>query len=124
MSIRTERLAAVIQRDLGQILQQSYQASGSFITVTNVEVTADLLIAKVYISIYAPGKDEDALYQHLEEKNAEIRKELASRIRHQVRRIPELHFNKDTSAEYAQKMERLFSQIREERRERNSNEEE
>lgn len=124
MSIRTERLAAVIQRDLGQMLQQSYQPSGSFITVTNVEVTADLLIAKVYISIYAPGKDEEAIYRHVEAKNAEIRKELASKIRHQVRRIPELHFNKDESAQYAQKMERLFTKIRKERQQRNSNEEE
>lgn len=124
MSIRTERLAAVIQRDLGQMLQQSYQPSGSFITVTNVEVTADLLIAKVYISIYAPGKDEEAIYRHVEAKNAEIRKELASKIRHQVRRIPELHFNKDESAQYAQKMERLFTKIRKERQQRNTNEEE
>jgi hypothetical protein len=34
MSIRTERLGAVIQKDLGEILQLEYQLSGSFITVT------------------------------------------------------------------------------------------
>lgn len=121
MSIRTERLAAVIKRDLGQMLQKRYQPSGSFITVTNVEVTQDLLIAKIYLSVYAPGKDEDAIYQHIEEQNAIIRKALASKIRHQVRRIPELLFNKDTSAEYAQKMDRLFDKIREEREARDSN---
>lgn len=124
MSIRTERLAAVIQRDLGNIIQQSYQKSGSFITVTQVEVTEDLLIAKVFLSIYAPGKDEDAIFSNLEEHNAAIRKELASKIRHQVRRIPELHFNKDESAEYVDKMESLFDQIREERKQRTTGEEE
>lgn len=124
MSIRTERLAAVIQRDLGNIIQQSYQKSGSFITVTQVEVTQDLLIAKVFLSIYAPGKDEDAIFSNLEEHNAAIRKELASKIRHQVRRIPELHFNKDESAEYVDKMENLFDQIREERKQRTTGEEE
>lgn len=118
MSIRTERLGAVIQRDLGQIIQTNYQKSGSFITLTHVEVTPDLMIAKIYISVYAPGKDEDAIFANLEEHNANIRKELASKIRHQVRRIPELIFNKDESAEYVNKMENLFSKIRKEREQR------
>ena len=123
MSIRTERLAAVIQRDLGQIMQKGYQASGSFITVTNVEVSKDLMNANIYISIYAPGKDEDAIFQNLDQNIDSIRKELASKIRHQVRRIPELNFNKDESAQYAQKMEKLFTEIRDEREQRNSEEE-
>lgn len=124
MSIRTERLAAVIQRDLGYIIQQSYQKSGSFITITQVEVTPDLLLAKIFISIYAPGKDEDAIYSNLEDHKVGIRKELASKIRHQVRRIPELQFNKDQSAEYVDKMETLFDQIRKERKQRSTGEEE
>lgn len=124
MSIRTERLAAVIQRDLGTIIQQGYQKGGSFITVTKVDITPDLMIARVFLSIYAPGKDEDAIFSNLEEHKASIRKELASKIRHQVRRIPELHFNKDESAEYAEKMENLFDRIREERQQRDSGEEE
>jgi len=124
MSIRTERLAAVIQQDLGKIIQQDYQKNGSFITVTHVEVTPDLMIAKVYLSIFAPGKDEDAIFGNLEEHNAAIRKELASKIRHQVRRIPELHFSKDESAEYVDKMENLFDKIRKERKQRNSGQEE
>lgn len=124
MSIRTERLSAVIQRDLGKIIQQSYQRSGSFITITKVDITPDLLIAKVYVSVYAPGKDEDALFAHLKEQTPGIRKELASKIRHQVRRIPELHFINDETAAYVEKMENLFQKIRKEREQRNSNEEE
>lgn len=123
-SIRTERLAAVIQRDLGYIIQQSYQKSGSFITITQVDVTPDLQLAKIFISIYAPGKDKDAIFSNLEEHKVGIRKELASKIRHQVRRIPELQFNKDESAEYVDKMENLFDQIREERKQRSTGEEE
>lgn len=118
MSVRTERLGAVIQRDLGEIIQKSYQRSGSFITVTKVRVTDDMLIAKIFLSIFAPGKDEDAIFKTMEEHNAEIRHELASRIRHQVRRIPELHFVKDETAEYVNRMENLFSEIREERQQR------
>lgn len=124
MSIRTERLAAVIQRDLGNIIQQNYQKSGSFITVTHVDVTPDLMIAKVFLSIFAPGKDEEAIFMHLDNHNADIRKELASKIRHQVRRIPELHFQKDRTAERVNRLENLFDKIHKERRERNSDEEE
>lgn len=120
MSIRTERLGAVIQRDLGKIIQQDYQKPGTFLTVTAVRMTEDLMIAKVFISIYAPGRDEDAIYTFLEEHNADIRKKLASKIRHQVRKIPELHFQKDETAEYVDKMENLFEKIRKEREQRNS----
>jgi ribosome-binding factor A len=120
MSIRTERLGSVIQKDLGHILQQGYQQSGSIISVTGVRVTPDLMSAKVFISVFAPGKDDDAIFQYLDEQNANIRMELAAKIRHQVRRIPELDFVKDDSAEYAQKMEGLFQKIREERRQRES----
>lgn len=123
MSIRNERLGAVIQRDLGHILQKQYQKPGTFITVTAVRVTDDLMVAKIMLSVYAPGRDEDAIFHHLEEQNAAIRKELASKIRHQVRRIPELHFIKDETAEHVNKMEDLFDKIRKEREERNRGEE-
>lgn len=124
MSIRTERLGAVIQRDLGKIIQKDYQGSGSFITVTKIDVTPDLMIAKVFISVYAPGKNDEAIFNYLEDHNSNIRKALADKIRHQVRRIPELEFIKDESAEYAERMEGLFQEIREEREQRNTDDEE
>lgn len=114
-------MAAVVKRDLGTIIQKGYQRTGSFITVTKVDVTPDLLIAKVLLSVYAPGKDEDAIFAHLQEQKASIRKELANKIRHQVRRIPELHFTNDKTAEHVEKMENLFQEIREEREQRNNN---
>ncbi|MGM0589539.1 MAG: 30S ribosome-binding factor RbfA [Bacteroidota bacterium] len=117
MSIRTERLGTVIQRDLGAIIQKHYQ-HGTIITVTRVDVTEDLMIAKIYLSIMAPGQDTDTVFDYLQEHVVDIRKRLANKIRHQVRRIPELHLVKDESAAYAQKMERIFDEIREEREQR------
>lgn len=117
-------MGAVIKRDLGKIIQKSYQSSGSFITVTKVDVTPDLLMAKVLLSVYAPGKDEDALFAHLEDQKVQIRKDLAQKIRHQVRRIPELHFINDKTAEHVERMENLFEKIRKERQQRNSNSDE
>lgn len=115
MSIRTERLAAVIQKDLGEILQKEYQGDGALLTVTRVRMTPDLSIAKVYISAFAPGGDPEAAYQHINEHVQDIRYKLAGKIRHQVRKIPELHFHVDDSAEYANRMERLFQKVKDKR---------
>ena len=111
MSIRTERLGGVLKRDLGEILQREYQPVGTFITVTKVLMTDDLSIARVYLSVFAPGRDEKAIYQHLDDHIDEIRHTLAGKIRHQVRKIPELHFYVDDTAEYVNKIEKLFDKV-------------
>lgn len=112
MSIRTERLGSVIQKDLGEILQKSYQPAGTFITVTRVRLTDDLSIAKVYLSIFSPNRDVKPLYQYIDDHQDEIRYELASKIKNQVRRIPELLFYEDDTAEYVNKIESLFKKAR------------
>lgn len=119
MSIRTKRLASVIKQDLGMILQQNYQPSGAFITVTQVRVTADLSIAKVYLSVFTQDRDPKTIYQYIDDNQDKIRYELASKIKNQVRRIPELLFFEDDTAEYVNKMEQLFSKVREQREDRN-----
>lgn len=115
MSIRTERLASVIQKDLGRILQQDYQPTGAFITVTQVRVTKDLSIAKVYLSVFTQDRDPQTIYQFIDDNQDKIRFELASKIKNQVRRIPDLIFFEDDTAEYVNKMEQLFSKARKQR---------
>ncbi|WP_018126640.1 30S ribosome-binding factor RbfA [Balneola vulgaris] len=111
MSIRTKRLGEVLKRDLGQIIQREYQPEGVFITVTKVMMTPDLSIAKVYLSVFAPGRDEQVIYQTLDEHVPQIRHKLAAKIKNQVRKIPELHFYVDDTAEYVNKIETLFKKI-------------
>lgn len=112
MSIRTERLGSVIQKDLGQILQRSYQPIGTFITVTKVRITDDLSIAKVYLSVFSPNREVQSIYKHIDEHQSEIRFELASKIKNQVRRIPEILFFEDDTAEYVNKIENLFGKVK------------
>ncbi len=112
MSIRTEKLASVIKQDLGEILQRDYQPQGAFITVTQVRVTDDLSIAKVYLSVFSPGRDPEPIYKYLDDHQTEIRYQLASRIKNQVRRIPELIFFQDDTSEYVNKIEGLFSKAK------------
>lgn len=123
MSIRTERLASVIQKDLGRILQQKYQPTGAFITVTQVRMTADLSIAKVYLSVFTQDRDPQTIYQFIDDNQDQIRYELASKIKNQVRRIPELLFFEDDTAEYVNKMEQLFAKVRKQRGEGDNSDE-
>ncbi|MFN1834009.1 30S ribosome-binding factor RbfA [Balneola sp. MJW-20] len=111
MSFRPERLAQVIKRDLGNIIQQEYQPEGTFVTVTRVIMSPDLMIAKVYLSVFSPGRDDKVVYEYIDEHIDEIRYKLASKIRNQVRKIPELHFYADDTAEYVNKMENLLNKI-------------
>ncbi len=112
MSIRTEKLASVIKQDLGEILQRNYQPQGAFITITQVRMTDDLSIAKVYLSVFSPGRDPEPIYKYLDDHQSDIRYQLASRIKNQVRRIPELIFYQDDTSEYVNKIESLFSKVK------------
>ena len=112
MSIRTERLGSVIQKDLGTILQRNYQPPGTFITVTQVRITDDLSIAKVYLSIFSPNREVESVYNYIDEQQDQIRYELASKIKNQVRRIPELLFYEDDTAQYINKIENLFDKVK------------
>lgn len=115
MSIRTERLSAVIRQDLGDILREYQQ--GVIISVTQVTMTPDLGLAKIYLSIFGQGRQEGVVYKHILAHQAEIRNTLAQKIRHQVRRIPELKFYIDDTADYVNRIEQVFSKIKQQREE-------
>lgn len=113
MSIRTERIASQIKRDLGPILQ-GYQ-QGSIITITSVKVSDDLMIVKIFLSVYYPQGDAEQIFEFVQNKTPQIRSELAALMRHQLRRIPEIHFYLDDTADYVNKIESLFKKIQEQR---------
>ena len=120
MSIRTERVAKLLQREIADILQTEFseQLPGLF-TVTNVRMTKDLSIAYVDVSVYGQELSQrQAAFRHLEELTPQIRSSLANRIRHQVRGIPEVRFFLDESIQQAKRMDELFDRIRAERERR------
>jgi ribosome-binding factor A len=113
MSIRTERLSNVIRNDLGDILREYQQ--GAMVSVTQVRMTPDLGLAKVYLSIFVNGRNQEEVFRHIQTSTSVIRGELAKKIRHQVRRIPELVFYMDDTVEYVNKIEQVFTKIRQQR---------
>lgn len=110
MSIRTQRVASVIKQDLSKILLE-YQRN-NIITITDVKMTPDLSIARVYISVIDSSGAEEMVYQTLSEKNTAIRAKLSALLRHQLRKMPEIEFYRDETAEYASKMENLFRKVK------------
>ncbi|AXJ00941.1 ribosome-binding factor A [Cyclonatronum proteinivorum] len=110
MSIRTERVASVIKQDLSKILL-GYQHN-NIITITNVKMTPDLSIARVFVSVIDSSGAEESVYQMLSEKKSAIRAELSSLMRHQLRKMPDIEFFRDETAEYASKMENLFRKVK------------
>lgn len=111
-SKRQQKFARLIQKELGDMFQADTKGlfNGAFITVTTVRVSADLSIAKVYLS-FLNQKDKQGVLDDIEDKNKAIRSELAKRIGKQVRIIPILQFYLDDTAEYASKIEGLFNNI-------------
>lgn len=113
MSIRTERVSRMIQREVADLLQNDFhEASHSMITVTGVRMTKDLGIAYVHVSVFGEKPEQrNAAFKRLEGSTVQIRQALAQRIRHQVRRIPEIRFFLDESAQHVARIEELFEQI-------------
>lgn len=111
-SKRQHKFSRLIQRDLSEIFQQNSVSmfGGSFISVTQVEISPDLGLAKVYLS-FLLTKDPEGKVAEIEEQNKSIRNQLAQRIRHQARVIPELRFYYDNTSEEAEKIDKLFKNI-------------
>ena len=85
---------------------------GGLVSLTAVRVTPDLLEARVYLSFFQT-KDTTAAMKKIEERSWEIKRELASRVKHQLRRIPLLQYFSDDTLEHASKMEEIFRKLHE-----------
>lgn len=81
-----------------------------FITITNVKVSPDLKIAKIYFSVFDRNSRKAALSK-INELKGIIRSELAHKI--QMRYVPELDFYVDDTPDFVEKIEGLFRQIHE-----------
>lgn len=113
MSIRTERVASLLQREVADILRLEFSSQiQSMITVTGVRVTRDLGIAYVYVSVFGDTEVErQTALDELRALSVKIRTSLARRIRHQLRGVPELRFFLDDSLTEAARLEELFGKI-------------
>lgn len=112
-STRQQKIARLIQKDLGELFQSSSKEffNGAMITVTEVRVTKDLSIARVYVSIFPIGNTtKETIREAIKENKTELRKRLATRVKNQLRVIPDLDFFVDDSLDYIENIEKLLKQ--------------
>ena len=109
---RQRQVAGALQEELNDIFRRLGLAmiDGGMVSISSVKVTPDLLEARIYLSIFQV-KDVEAVMKTIESKAWEIKKELAARVKHQLRRIPVLHFYHDDTLDYVFKMEEIFKKL-------------
>jgi len=100
----------MLLKELGEILEQEMRGTfhGALITVTKVNVSKDLSIARFYLSVFGV-KDKKATMDNIKAHTSEFRYRLGNRIRKQVRIIPQLEFFEDDSLDYIENLEKLIN---------------
>ena len=105
---RQNKISRLLQKELSEIfLLQTKAMQGTLVSVSVVRISPDMSIARVYLSIFPSEKGED-LVKNINENMKSIRFELGTRVRHQLRIIPELKFFIDDSLDYLQKIDSLL----------------
>ncbi|NER17373.1 30S ribosome-binding factor RbfA [Spongiivirga citrea] len=107
-SNRQKKIGSVIQKDLVDILQGAVREGGLknvIISVSKVSVTVDLSIAKVFLSIFPNDKAQELL-EGITSNKSLIKHDLAQRVKHQLRKVPDLIFYVDDSLEYIENIEK------------------
>jgi ribosome-binding factor A len=117
---RQRQVAGVIQEELNEIFRRLglNMMNGGMVSISSVKITPDLLEARIYLSLFKI-EDVKAAMKKIEDRSWEIKKELAERIKHQVRRIPVLHYYHDDTLDHVFRMEELFKQINPEKPDEN-----
>ena len=110
-SKRQQKVSRLLQKDLGEIFQHEAGAysAGAMITVTKVNVTSDLSLARVYLSLFATD-DKQSLLEAIRKHGSEIKYKLGNRIRNQLRGVPDVEFFEDDSLDYIDNIDKLLDQ--------------
>ena len=108
-SFRVDKVEKLIKEQISYILLHKMQDEDlGFLTVTDVKVSADLKIAKIYLSVLQKER-RDFVLNRIKLRLGHIRTELAHRIR--IKFVPELKFFIDDTLDYVEKIEGLINEV-------------
>lgn len=110
---RQKQVAALLHEELSGIFQRLglNMIDGGMVSISSVKITPDLYEARVYLSLFQV-KDKQEAMKKIGERAWEIKRELVSRIKNQLRSMPQLSFFLDDTLDHVDKMEALFKQIK------------
>ena len=108
-STRQLKVARELQKDLAEIIRAKGMGAfgGALVTVSEVRVSPDLSLAKVFVSVF-PSEKQGPVMQLLEDEKRTLRGELGRVVAKQFRIVPELSFLLDTTLDYAEHIEELL----------------
>ena len=108
-STRQLKVAKELQKDLAEIIRSKGMAmfGGAMVSVTEVRISPDLSVAKVYVSIFPSSKAEAAM-QIIEDNARAIRGELGRLVAKQFRIVPELVYHLDSTLDYVEHIDELL----------------
>jgi ribosome-binding factor A len=111
-SVRQQKFNRLVQKELGDIFLRDKKGilENTFLTITDVNISPDLGVAKIYLSMMLVKNKQETL-EKINLRKKEIRKALGDKIRNQARVIPELIFYIDETEENALKMDKLIDNL-------------
>ncbi len=107
-STRQEKISRLLQKEFGDIfVHYGRQIQGVIISVSEVRITSDLSISRIYLSIF-PTEKATELIERINADKSSIRYELGRRLRNQLRIIPELNFYLDESIDKLANIDKIL----------------
>lgn len=115
-SIRQKQIGELLRRYFGMLLTEegsNIYGRDKLVTVTGVMMTPDLLVAKIYISVYGTENKQEVILE-LEDNYPRLRQTLASKVGKQMRRVPELEFYLDDTVDEMYRVDALLNRVSDE----------
>jgi ribosome-binding factor A len=113
-SQRPTRVGEQIREDLTELLAREVHDPGiGFLTITRVQVTSDLQIARIYYTTLGDAPARKQTSRALERATPFLRRQLGRRLR--LKRVPEIHFQFDENVERLDRVERILQELKSER---------
>lgn len=123
---RMLQIGEMVKRNISLVLQQEGQyiyGTQALVTVTNVKMSPDLGLAKIYLSVYNT-ENKQAVILQMDEGHYQIKSAFVQRVKRQLRRIPALHFYLDDTLDEMYRLNNLFNKLESENQMGSSREEE
>lgn len=114
---RQKQVAELVKRNFSMVLQQEgslIYGNQVMVTVTNVKMSPDLNLARVYLSIFNTD-NKQAVILEMEDNHSRLQQTLAQRLRRHVRRVPNVDFYLDDTLDEMYRLNDIFDRLHQEK---------